>query len=124
MPSRRGDRLVKRIAAVDGAEDRAAEPEDAGDVARRQQPRLFRIDQAVEAVLEADDLDAGVVGRLDDGADDGVEAGGVAAAGEHADFFDSGHSKTRAECADGDAAVEYSNRVHGCTRCRGNRVLH
>ena len=48
------------------------------------------IDQAVEAVLEAEDLDAGVVGRLDDGADDGVEAGGVAAAGEHADLLE-GH---------------------------------
>ena len=30
-----------------------------------------RVEQAVEAVLEADDLDAGVEGGLDDGADDG-----------------------------------------------------
>ena len=44
--------------------------------------------QAVEAVLEADALDAAVAGGLDDGADDGVEAGGVAAAGEDADALD------------------------------------
>ena len=48
--------------------------------------RLLRVDQAVEAVFETDDLDAGVVRGLDDGADDGVEAGGVAAAGEDADL--------------------------------------
>ena len=54
--------------------------------------RLLGIDQAVEAVLEADDLDAGVARGLDDGADDGIEAGGVAAAGEDANFFDRGHS--------------------------------
>ena len=47
--------------------------------------------QAVEAVLEADALDAAVAGGLDDGADDGVETGRVAAAGEHADAFDGCH---------------------------------
>ena len=31
---------------------------------------------------------AAVAGRLDDGADDGVQARGVAAAGEHADSLD------------------------------------
>ena len=50
-----------------------------------------RIQQTVEAVLEADDFDAGVGGGLDDGADDGVQAGRVAAAGENADFSNSGH---------------------------------
>ena len=58
------DRLGERVAAVDGAEHRAAEAEDAGDVARRQDARLLGIDQAVEAVLEADDLNAGVAGAL------------------------------------------------------------
>ncbi len=41
--------------------------------------------QTVEAVFEADALDAGVAGVLDHGTDDGVQAGGVAAAGEDAD---------------------------------------
>ena len=70
---------------VDRAEDRAAEPQDAGDVARRQLARVVGLDQAVEAVLEADALDAGVAGGLDDGADDGVQARSIAAAGEDAD---------------------------------------
>ena len=35
----------------------------------------FGFDQAVEAVLEPDDLAVAVGGRLDDGANDGVEAG-------------------------------------------------
>ena len=52
--------------------------------------RTARLDQAVEAVFEADALDAAVGGGLDDGADDGVEAGRVAAAGENADAFDGG----------------------------------
>ena len=60
MPSRRDDRLDERIAAIDGAEDRAAEAQDAGDVLRREHARLLGIDQPVEAVFEADDLDAGV----------------------------------------------------------------
>ena len=55
------------------------------DVPRRERPRAVGLDEPVEAVLEADALDAGVVRRLDDGADDGVEAGRVAAAGEDAD---------------------------------------
>ena len=58
--------------------------------------------QAVEAVLEADALDAGVAGGLDDGADDGVQAGRVAAAGEDADARDRGH--VTLEYSKGDAA--------------------
>ena len=49
--------------------------------------RLFRIDQAVEAVFKPDDLDAGVVGGLDDGTDDGVQAGGVTSPGEDTNFL-------------------------------------
>ena len=43
--------------AVDGAQNGAAEAQDAGHVARRQSPRLFRIDEAVEAVFDAEHLD-------------------------------------------------------------------
>ena len=50
----RADRLGERVAAVGRAEDRAAEPQDAGHVARRQRPRALGLDQAVEAVFEAD----------------------------------------------------------------------
>ena len=54
--------------------------------------------QAVEAVFEADALDAGVAGGLDDGADDGVEAGRVAAAGEDADACRCGHALDYSKC--------------------------
>lgn len=43
------------------------------------------LDEAHEAVLEADDGDVVEDGFLDDGADDGVEAGAVASPGEEAD---------------------------------------
>ena len=79
------DHLGERIPAVHRAENRAAEPQDAGDVARRERARAARLDQAVEAVLDADALDAAVGRRLDDCANDGVETGGVAAAGEDAE---------------------------------------
>ena len=82
------DRIRERVAAVDRAEDRAAEAQDAGDVARRQHARTAGLDQPVEAVFEADALDAAVGAGLDDGADDGVQAGRVAAAGEDADARD------------------------------------
>ena len=49
--------------------------------------RAVRLDQAVEAVLEAEHSMPELVRRLDDGADDGVQAGRIAAAGEHADAF-------------------------------------
>ena len=82
------DRMGEWIAAIRRAENRAAEAKDAGDVARRERPRSTRLDQAVEAVLEADALDAGVAGGLDDGTDDGVQAGGITAAREDADARD------------------------------------
>ena len=53
--------------------------------------RAGGVEQAVEAVFEADDLDAGVAGGLDDGADDGVQAGRIAAAGQHADLLHRRH---------------------------------
>jgi len=73
---------------VGGAEDGAAEPEDAGDVSQRERARSIRLDEAVETVFEADDLDAAVGRGLDHGADDCVEAGRIAAAGEDADAVD------------------------------------
>jgi len=53
-------RIRERIAAVCRAEDGAAEPEDAGDVSRREHARSIRLDEPVETVFEADDLDAAV----------------------------------------------------------------
>ena len=45
---------VERVAAVERAEDRAAEAEDAGDVARREHARAIQLEEAVEAVLDPD----------------------------------------------------------------------
>jgi len=73
------------------AENRSAEPQDAGHVARRQHPGAVRFDQAVETVLEADGLDAAVRGGFDDGADNGVEAGGIATARQDAKACDCRH---------------------------------
>ena len=91
MPSGVVHRILERVAVVGGAENGPAQPQDAGDVPGRERPRPGRIEQAVKAVFEADDLDAGIEGRLDDGADDGVEAGCITAAGEHANTFDGRH---------------------------------
>jgi hypothetical protein len=57
----------------------------------RQDARLLRIDEAVEAVFEANHLNAGVGGRFDDRANDRIQAGSITAAGEDPDFFHSGH---------------------------------
>ena len=89
---RRFDRLRERIAAIDGAENGAAQAQDAGDVFRRQHARFLRVNQPVEAVLEPDDGDVGVAGRLDDRADDGVEARRVTAACQDAKFSDGRHA--------------------------------
>ncbi len=89
---RRRHRIGERIAGVARAQHRAAEAEDAGDIARRQHARAIGLDQAVEAVFETDAFDARVPRGFDDGADDGVEARRVTAAGEHADAFDGGHA--------------------------------
>ena len=82
---------MERIAAIDGAEDGAAEAEDARDVARRQDARTIRLEEAVEAVFEAKALDAAVPRGLHGGADDGVQAGRVPAAGEDADALHRRH---------------------------------
>ena len=64
------------------------------DVARREHARSIGLDEAVEAVLEADAFDAAVGRRLDDGADDRVQSWSVAAAGEHAESPQSRHRST------------------------------
>ena len=87
------DRVEERVAAVDRAEDRAADAQDAGDVLRHQDAVPVRLDEAVEAVLEAEAGDAVVVGRLDHGANDRVQPRGVAAAGEYSDTPNRFHSE-------------------------------
>ena len=86
-----GDGIFERVAAIGRAEDGAAQPQDAGDVPGRQQPRARRVEQSVKAVLEPDDLDSGVERRLDHRTNDRVEAGRVAAAGQDSDSRDRGH---------------------------------
>ena len=80
--------IDKWIAAVGRAEDGPADPQDARDVLQRKDARPFRVNQAVEAVLEPDAFDAAIGGRLDDRTDDRVESRGVAATGENADACD------------------------------------
>ena len=84
--------VVEGIAAVGGAEDRAAAGQNAADVFEGELERFFRPDEAVEAVGDADDLPVVFEdGGLDGGADDGVEAGSVAAPGSDADTANVGH---------------------------------
>ena len=83
--------ILKRIAMIRGTENGAAESQDAGDISRRQHPRARGVEQAVKAVFEANDFNSGVVCGLDDRPDDGVEAWGVAAAGEDADLLNWRH---------------------------------
>ena len=84
LPNR--GRVLEGISLVRGAEDCAPQSEDPGDVMRCQAPRTRGVEQAIEAVFEADHLHAGVAPRLDHRAYDRVEAGGVAAAGEDANL--------------------------------------
>ena len=80
------------------------------------------IDQTIEAVFQADDRHARVVGRFHDGADDGVQTGSVTAAGENANFFDGGHRSAR-EGRRRIAADQYGNRVLARSSAEA-RVLH
>ena len=87
--------LDEGVAGVDRAEDGAPAPEDAGDVPGGQHAHPVEFEQPVEAVFDPDDFEAGVAAGLDDGADDRVQAGGIAPAGEDADFLDRcGHERT------------------------------
>ena len=71
-----------------GAEDRAALLRDALDLVAGEGHRVV-VDEAAPAVLEADEVEAVDLGAFADrAADDGVEAGGVAASGQDADAPD------------------------------------
>jgi len=85
-------RVGEGVAAVGGAEDGAADPQDAGHVLGQQHARAVGVEQPVEAVLQAQDPDSRVDGGLDDGPDDRVEAGGVAAARQDTDALDVRHA--------------------------------
>ena len=93
-PFGRRDPPHERITRVDRAQDGAAPAQDAGDVLGVQNAASIELEQAVEAVFDADDVEVGVAAGLDDGADDRVQARGVAAACENADFPDGlGHDE-------------------------------
>jgi hypothetical protein len=85
------DQRIERIAVVEGTEDRAAEPQNAGDLTRRENARPSHLEQAVETIFEPQALDAVVGGRFDDGTNDGVQTGRIAAAGQNAKTFDGLH---------------------------------
>ena len=74
-------------AFVRRAEDRAALVQDAGRVLRRERDVLDGIVEAFVALDEADAVVAEPPAGFGRAADDGVEAGAVAAAGENADSF-------------------------------------
>ena len=88
------DRVAGWIAAVGGAEDRAAGVDDAahifaGELDDAVAARvLLRSHQAVEAVTDADDVPAPVAGGERGGADDGVQTRSIAAAGAQGDALD------------------------------------
>ena len=71
----------------------------------------FRVDETVEAVLESDDLDARVAGRLYDGTDHGVQTGGVATSGEDSYFLDLRHGRRFAAVAGSRGESPYSSRL-------------
>jgi hypothetical protein len=84
--------VVKRIAAVGGAEDGASTGQNARNFLERKFESFFRPDEAVEAVRDADDFPAVAQdGGFRSGADDGVETGSVPASGGDANAFDVRH---------------------------------
>jgi hypothetical protein len=93
-PLGRDDGLRERVAAIDRPENGATTTEDAGHVPGRQRPRFRRVNETVEAVLEAEHLDVGVGGGFDDRPDDGVQARRIPAAGQHSNFFHDRHAET------------------------------
>ena len=76
--------LGGEVALVSGAEDGAAELEDADGVLRLEHDVVAGRQHAFEAIAEADDLPAELIGRADDAVDDGIESGAIAAAVENA----------------------------------------
>src|SRR5581483_7984474 len=72
-----------RVGAARG-DDRAAAGQDAGDLAPSERPQAV-LDETPPALDDADHLVVAVERTARDRADDGVQAGAVAAAGEHSD---------------------------------------
>ena len=84
--------VLERIAAIGGAENGAATRQNAAHILEGQFVGFFRPDQPVEAVRDADDLPFVFQdGAFHHGANDGIEAGCVAAAGANPNTADSGH---------------------------------
>ena len=92
------DDATKRIAAIGGAEDGAAEVGNLADGGAMQLhesavAEALGLEDAVVAFANADDVPAEAAGGVHGSVNDGVEAGGVSAAGVDGDFLnDVGHS--------------------------------
>ena len=90
--------VVKRVATVSGAEDCSSARQDTADFLEREFEGFFRPDQAIEAIGDADDLPSIFEdGGLGGGADDGVEAGRVSAAGGNTNTANVRHRMNRQE---------------------------
>ena len=73
------------------AEDGAAEVHDAGGAGDGQRHAGAALgEESLEAVVKTDDFPAEIRGRADDAAEDGVQAGAIAAAGKDSDAFHEG----------------------------------
>src|SRR5438067_1059303 len=84
--------VAERIAPVGGAENRSATRQNAAHIFERELVRFFRPDQAIEAIRNADHLPLVFEkSSFDRSANDGVEAGSVAAPGANADAADRRH---------------------------------
>jgi len=77
----------KGVALVGGAEDGAAGGGDVLDDFRGEADKFVRVEQTLVAAVTAVYLPAPVVGGFGYGVNDGVESGGIAAAGGYDDFF-------------------------------------
>ena len=80
-----GSDLGGEMPLVGGAEDGAAELEDADGIGWLEDAEITGRQESLEAVLESDDLPAELVRRADDAMDDRIESGAIAAAVQDAD---------------------------------------
>jgi len=105
--------VVEGIAAVGGAENGAAARQNAAHFLEREFEGLFRPDEAIETIRDADDfpsvLDDGSFGS---GANDRIEAGSVAASRTDADTANVGH---RVENRRWSLAISEPTAQHGTT---------
>jgi hypothetical protein len=86
-------RVVERAAAVGRAEDGAAQVGDAAHRLGGERDDLVLAEEARVAALDAEHVPAARVGGEDGGADDGVQPGGVAAAGGESDAHRMGSAR-------------------------------